>query len=226
MSTNYALINRIKAFETTQKNKTQRSTPTNQLASSNGKLIANSKPTVFSSNSSNNPKLNLNNHLILNDDSNNSNQMFVNSSFLNPNNNNNLNGSKTQNNDFNEFSNNNMTSTHFSSNSPTNFDRKSAKTNNNISYSGQRSTSKSQEDFYRTRLKSATNPNANAYHDKITDQKFFNRNFKLKQESVQNNASSSNNNEFNYNSLNGNMTSSYGLQRFFLILFFSISKLF
>jgi hypothetical protein len=72
-----------------------------------------------------------------------------------------------------------------SSQSPTSFDRvKSAK-------GGPRSASKSQEDFYRYKLKtpstgnsiSNTNPNPNAYYDKITDQKFFNRNFKLKPDS-------------------------------------------
>jgi hypothetical protein len=79
-----------------------------------------------------------------------------------------------------------------SSQSPTSFDRiKSAK-------GGPRSTSKSQEDFYRYKLKTPStnnpnpNPNPNAYHDKITDQKFFNRNFKLKPDSF---------NDLNNNSL-------------------------
>ena len=54
-------------------------------------------------------------------------------------------------------------------------ERKSSKLN-------QRPINKSQEDLLKMRTKSATNPNA--YHDKITDQRFFNRNFKIKAEST------------------------------------------
>ena len=74
--------------------------------------------------------------------------------------------------------------------SPTFDNRKASSSNNN---SKQRNSIKSQEDAlqYRYRVKSETNPNA--YHDKITDQKFFNRNFKIKPETTQNNSANSNN---------------------------------
>lgn len=61
-------------------------------------------------------------------------------------------------------------------NSSPNQERKSAKFNRNLVTS----FSKSQEELFKIRTKSA---NPNAYQDKITDQKFFNRNFKLKSDS-------------------------------------------
>lgn len=223
VSANYALINRIKAFETQKKqrlinqpilanqqngNKNHQSTngttsvgPANKqqtVLNNNSQLVnSNNNGSTFNSNSNsfNNPKLNLNNHLIMNDDSS---QQFL---MQNTYNNKISNGNVKNNDDLTDVSNTNISST-----SPT-FERKSVKGG---SQQQQRNSSKSQDDFYRYRLKSA---NPNAYHDKITDQKFFNRNFKLKNtETLNSNANS--NNDLNYNSLNGGNSSSFGMQRY------------
>ena len=205
MSASYALINRIKTLEQQKKRNNQLSSTAIKAAAAAAAAAASAaiQSTPNSTTVSASYQLSNNN----NTNSNNSNYISSRNNILN---NNNSSSSNNLNTDFqieslhsmnlnnhqaapiivNNLSLGGITSASGVQLSP-NTERKAG--GNKFNRSLVTSFSKSQEELFKLRTKSA---NPNVYQDKITDQKFFNRNFRLKSDS------SNSINEYNNTSLN------------------------